>query len=105
MLRYLAAACQTDFPNPADRTAIPDRVGHMLGMIDRAVVGYRPFGDVRLVVFPEFGHTVHPFTKRSRELRATGLAAVPVPNEQYRTAITRRRANWASTCRRGVFWK
>ena len=56
MTRYLAAACQTDFPNPADRAAIPDRVGHMLGMIDRAVIGYRPFGDVKLVVFPEFGH-------------------------------------------------
>ena len=28
----------------------------MLAMIDRAVVGYAPFGSVRLVVFPEFGH-------------------------------------------------
>ena len=58
MNRYLAAACQTDFPNPADRSAIGDRVRHMLGMIDHAVIGYRPFGDVKLVVWGgEFGRT------------------------------------------------
>ena len=28
----------------------------LLGMIDRAVVGYEPFFDVKLVVFPEFAH-------------------------------------------------
>ena len=55
-LRYLAAACQTDFPNPATRADIPDRCGRMLAMIDMAAVGYEPFGDVRLVVFPEFAH-------------------------------------------------
>ncbi len=78
MLRYLAAACQTDFPNPTDRTAIPDRVGHMLGMIDRAVIGYRPFGDVKLVVFPEFGHAA-PIYETVAEL--ADRLAVPIPNE------------------------
>src|SRR5438874_5981042 len=78
MLRYLAAACQTDFPNPADRGAIPDRVAHMLAMVDRAVVGYRPFGDVRLVVFPEFAHAA-PVYETVEELR--DRLAVPVPNE------------------------
>ena len=78
MLRYLAAACQTDFPNPASRAAIPDRVGHMLGMIDRAVVGYRPFGDVKLVVFPEFAHTA-PIYETVEEL--ADRLAVPIPNE------------------------
>ena len=78
MLRYLAAACQTDFPNPTDRTAIQDRVGHMLGMIDRAVIGYRPFGDVKLVVFPEFGHAA-PIYETVAEL--ADRLAVPVPNE------------------------
>ena len=76
--RYLAAACQTDFPNPADRSAIPDRVAHMLAMIDRAVIGYRPFGDVKLVVFPEFGHAA-PVYETVEELR--DKLAVPVPNE------------------------
>lgn len=76
--RYWAAACQTDFPNPADRSAIPQRVGHMLGMIDRAVIGYRPFGDVKLVVFPEFGHAA-PIYETVEEL--ADKLAVPVPNE------------------------
>jgi predicted amidohydrolase len=78
MFRYLAAACQTDFPNPADRGAIPDRVGYMLGMIDRAVVGYGPFGDVKLVVFPEFAHAA-PIYETVEEL--ADRLAVPIPNE------------------------
>ena len=78
MPRYWAAACQTDFPNPADRGAIPERVGHMLTMIDRAVVGYRPFGDVRLVVFPEFAHAA-PVYPTVAELLDT--LAVEIPNE------------------------
>jgi predicted amidohydrolase len=76
--RYLAAACQTDFANPADRSAIPDRVGHMLGMVERAVLGYRPFGDVRLVVFPEFAHAA-PIYDTVEQLR--DKLAIPVPNE------------------------
>jgi predicted amidohydrolase len=76
--RYLAAACQTDFPNPHDRTGIADRVTHMLGMVERAVVGYAPFGDVRLIAFPEFGHTA-PIYATVAEL--IDRLAVPVPNE------------------------
>ncbi len=78
-LRYLAAACQTDFANPKHRSDIPDRVGHMLGMIDRAVVGYEPFGDVKLVAFPEFAHAA-PVYPTVEEL--ADKLAVPVPNEQ-----------------------
>ncbi len=78
MLRYLAAACQTDFPNPADRSVIPHRVDHMLGMIDRAVVGYRPFGDVKLIVFPEFAHCA-PVYETVEELR--DRLAIPIPND------------------------
>jgi hypothetical protein len=55
-VRYAAAACQTDLPNPRDRSGIASAVGHMLAMIDRAVLGYEPFTAVRLVVFPEFAH-------------------------------------------------
>ncbi|MDY3556667.1 nitrilase-related carbon-nitrogen hydrolase [Gemmata sp. JC717] len=76
--RYWAAACQTDFPNPTDRSAIPQRVDHMLGMIDRAVVGYRPFGDVKLLVFPEFAHAA-PVYATVEEL--ADRLALPVPNE------------------------
>src|SRR5207249_11998180 len=77
-MRYLAAACQTDFPNPRDRTGIADHTGHMLGMIDRAVLGYAPFGDVRLVAFPEFAHAA-PIYETVAEL--LDKLAVPIPNE------------------------
>src|SRR5438874_4261640 len=77
-LRYYAAACQTDLPNPTGRDGIVRQVGHMLAMIDRAVVGYGPFGSVRLAVFPEFGHAapVYPTVDELLE-----KLAVPIPNE------------------------
>jgi predicted amidohydrolase len=78
MPRYLAAACSTDFPNPTDRAEIPGRVDRMLAMIDAAVVGYEPFGDVRLVAFPEFAHAA-PVYLTPAELLAK--LAGPVPNE------------------------
>jgi predicted amidohydrolase len=77
-LRYLAAACQTDLPNPPSRSGIARNVSHMLAMIDRAVVGYAPFGTVRLVVFPEFAHAA-PVYETVAEL--LDKLAVPVPNE------------------------
>src|SRR5262249_59852773 len=76
--RYLAAACQTDFPNPKDRAGIAAHVTHMLAMVERAVVGYAPFGDVRLVAFPEFAHAA-PVYETVEEL--SDKLAVPVPNE------------------------
>ncbi len=77
-LRYAAAACQTDLPNPRDRAGIAAAVEHMLGMIDRAVLGYAPFAPVRLVVFPEFGHAA-PIYPTAEELH--DRLAVPIPNE------------------------
>src|SRR4029453_16831653 len=78
-MRYLAAAIQTDFPNPPDRSHLPDRVTRLLAMIDHAVVGYAPFGDVRLVAFPEFAHAA-PVYLTVEELR--DKLAVELPNEQ-----------------------
>jgi len=78
MPRFLAACCQTDFANPRDRAGIADHTSKMLGMIDRAVVGYRPFGDVRLVAFPEFAHAA-PIYDTVEEL--DDKLAIPVPNE------------------------
>lgn len=77
-LRFLAAACQTDFPNPRDRAGITAHTTHMLAMVERAVVGYRPFGDVRLVAFPEFAHAA-PIYETAGEL--LDKLAVPIPNE------------------------
>jgi predicted amidohydrolase len=76
--RFYAAACQLDMPNPAKRDEIAGRVERMLEMIDQAVVGYEPFFDVRLVVFPEFAHAA-PIYPTVEELLDT--LAVPIPNE------------------------
>ena len=40
-LRYAAAACQVDFPNPADRAGIKAHVDRMLAMIEQAVMATR----------------------------------------------------------------
>jgi predicted amidohydrolase len=76
--RYYAAAIQTDLPCPRDRSEIPERVNKLLGMIDHAVVGYGPFFDIRLVVFPEFAHAA-PIYETAAEL--ADRLAVPIPNE------------------------
>ena len=76
--RYYAAVCQTDLPCPHDRDEIAGRVNTLLGMVDRAVIGYEPFFDVKLVVFPEFAHTA-PIYETVAEL--SDRLAVPIPNE------------------------
>lgn len=78
MDRYYAAACQIDLPCPKTRDEIGPRVTKMLGMIEHAVVGYEPFFDVRLVVFPEFAHAA-PIYETAKKLAER--LAVEVPNE------------------------
>ncbi len=77
MNRYLAAAIQVDFPNPKNRDEIPGRVGRMLAMAEQAVVGYRPLGDVKLVVFPEFAHTAPVYLEKGDLIK---YLAVTFPN-------------------------
>ena len=79
LLRYHAAACQTDLPCPRDRSGLHDRVTTLLGMVDRAVLGYAPFFDIRLLAFPEFAHAA-PVYETVEEL--ADKLAVPIPNEQ-----------------------
>jgi formamidase len=76
--RFYAAACQLDLPNPANRPGITARTERMLDMIDHAVIGYEPFFDVRLVVFPEFAHVAPIYATREELL---GKLALPIPNE------------------------
>jgi predicted amidohydrolase len=76
--RFLAAVCQTDFPNPTSHKEISQRVGHMLTMIDRTVVGYGPFGSVRLLAFPEFAHAAPIFDTVDK---LHDQLAIPFPNE------------------------
>jgi predicted amidohydrolase len=77
-LRYAAAACQVDLPNPSDRKGIRKKTDRMLAMVDMAVEGYSPFLPVKLLVFPEFAHAapVYPTAKELHE-----KLALPIPNE------------------------
>jgi len=76
--RYYAACCQTDFPCPTDRDEIADRTRRMCAMAEQAIVGYEPFFDVRLIVFPEFAHAAPIYDSVEKLARRL---AVPVPNE------------------------
>ncbi len=73
-----AAACQTSFEAPRHRSEIANRTGRMIQMVEQTVIGYEPFFDVRLLVFPEFAHAVpiHDSIKKLRE-----ELAVELPNE------------------------
>jgi predicted amidohydrolase len=77
-LRYAAAACQTDLPNPIDRSGMRPNTDRMLSMIQSAVDGSAPFLPVRLIAFPEFAHAAPVFATAEELLRKL---AVPIPNE------------------------
>jgi predicted amidohydrolase len=78
LIRYSAAACQTDLPNPLDRRDMPRNTDRMLAMIDAAVMGSAPFVPVRLVVFPEFAHAAPVYPSVAELL---DKLAVAIPNE------------------------
>lgn len=76
--RYYAAACQTDFPCPTSRGEIAERTRRLGEIVKETVLGYEPFFDVRLLVFPEFAHAA-PIYDSVAQLR--DRLAVPLPNE------------------------
>ncbi|MFN8062922.1 MAG: nitrilase-related carbon-nitrogen hydrolase [Vicinamibacterales bacterium] len=78
VIRYAAAACQTDSPNPIGRLQMRANTDRVLQLIDAAVAGSAPFLPVRLVVFPEFAHAAPVFPTLA-ELR--DKLGVPIPNE------------------------
>ncbi len=77
-MRYYAAAIQTAFDCPRDRSEVASRVARMCEMVEMTHAGYEPFFDVRLFAFPEFAHAA-PVYLTVPELREH--LAVSVPNE------------------------
>lgn len=75
---YYAACCQVDQPNPRHRDEMVGNTTTMIAQLERAVIGYQPFHDVKLVVFPEFAHAA-PIYATSEELLEK--LAVEIPNE------------------------
>jgi predicted amidohydrolase len=88
LIRYAAAACQTDLPNPLSRAEMRGNTDRMLAMIDAAVAGSRPFLPVRLVVFPEFAHAAPVFATAGELLKTL---AVPMPNEHTERLVEKAR--------------
>lgn len=76
--RYYAACCQTNFPCIRHRDELPGRVKKCVEFVDRAVLGYSPFFDVKLAVFPEFVHAA-PIYETAAEL--ADKLAVELPND------------------------
>src|SRR5438067_9293942 len=77
-IRYSAAACQVDMPNPIERKQMRANTDRMLSMIDSAVAGAAPFLPVKLIVFPEFAHSA-PVFETPKEL--IDKLAIEIPNE------------------------
>ena len=77
-MRYYAASIQTDFKAPQSRCEIASRCQAMCQMIEQTISGYQPFFDVRLFVFPEFGHQV-PIYQSAAELH--DKLAIEIPND------------------------
>ncbi|NNE06627.1 MAG: nitrilase [Xanthomonadales bacterium] len=75
---YYAASCQTDFACPAERKEIAERTSRMCAIAEQTILGYEPFFDVRLLVFPEFAHSVPVYATVSALRKKL---AVPLPNE------------------------
>jgi len=75
---YYAAACQTAFDCPRDRSDIADRTKRMCEIAEHTIIGYEPFFDVRLLAFPEFAHAA-PIYDSVAKLR--DRLGVEVPNE------------------------
>ncbi len=96
---YYAAACQTNFPSPAERSEIPERTRRMCQIIEQTITGYEPFFDVRLLVFPEFAHAV-PAYPTAAELRRR--LAVRLPNE-HTQAYERLAAKYGCYIQSGTF--
>ncbi len=75
---YYAACCQVDQANPRHRDEMASNTTRMIGMLERAVIGYQPFHDVKLVVFPEFSHAAPIYATHEELLEKL---AVEIPNE------------------------
>ncbi|HHL31645.1 MAG TPA: nitrilase [Oceanospirillales bacterium] len=77
-MRYYAATIQTDFPAVKNRREISKRCQSMCQMIEKTIIGYEPFFDVRLFVLPEFGHQV-PIYPDAKDLY--DKLAIELPNK------------------------
>lgn len=77
LLHYTAAAIQTALTNPLRRRDMARNTARISELVELAVVGYKPFLPVKLLVFPEFAHAA-PVYDSLKELREK--LGVEIPN-------------------------
>ncbi len=92
MIPY-AACCQPDQPNPRTREEMGKNTSYLLAMLERAVAGYRPFHDIRLVVFPEFAHAA-PIYQTAEELVEKLAVEIPNPHTERLESAAREHGIW-----------
>jgi predicted amidohydrolase len=95
-MRYHAAAIQTAFETPKDRSAIADRVARMCAMAESTVGGYEPFFDVRLIAFPEFAHTP-PCYLTVKELQQHLAVELPNAHTDAYARVCKKLGCWIQT--------
>ena len=91
-----AACCQVDQPNPGQHSEMDRNTSRMIAMLERAVVGYRPFHDVRLVVYPEFAHAA-PVYETAEELAEKLGVEIPNPHTERLVEAARKHGVWIQT--------
>ena len=91
-----AACCQVDQPNPQHRDDMARNTQNMLAMLERAVVGYRPFHDIRLVVFPEFAHAA-PVYETAEEIAEKLAVELPNAHTERLHAAAQKHGVWIQT--------
>ena len=95
-IRYSAAACQTDLPNPLSRADMRKNTDRMLAMIDNAVAGAAPFLPVKLAGLPRVRPRGARLSDGSRTCAATWRWR---SRTSTRRGCTRRRRSTGSTSR------
>jgi hypothetical protein len=101
VIRYSAAACQTDLPNPVNRAQMRANTDRMLSLVDSAVAGSAPFLPVRWSCSRN-----SPTPRRySNGAGALSKLTVPIPTEHTERLTEKAREHSlyirAARCRRG----
>ena len=96
IVRYAAAACSIDLPNPRTRADICARTDRMVEMVRMAVEGYSAFLPVKLLVFPEFGHAA-PVYLTVKELLEHLTVRIPNDHTERYVALAKEYGVWIQT--------
>ena len=92
-LLYYAACCQTDHAHPRHRDEMEGVTTRLIEQLENTVVGYQPFHDVRLVVFPEFAHA-GPIYETAEEIAEKLAVEIPNPHTDRLAKVAQKHKVW-----------